>query len=215
MLLLGMLTPQSSWSAETDITDAFARCFTTFQSQSEMARQDDALCREFTALAMLPEAPFTTTDAVSRELAGFVMIPGLPFCIADAASREFATFVMIPQLARVTDAVSRDFTFCTDPQYSGVDEKPQVLLQELTLSSPQPNPFRSVTEFRLGLPRESLVSAFIYDPAGRRMAGTVQPKRLPSGWHTLRIDASGWKSGVYFYDLRVGDLRKTGKFVLL
>lgn len=77
-----------------------------------------------------------------------------------------------------------------------------------------PNPFNPTTTLRFGLPTGADATLAVYDVLGRRVA-TLVDRRLPAGWHTVRFDATGLPSGVYFYRLAAGAFQATGRMLLV
>jgi hypothetical protein len=58
------------------------------------------------------------------------------------------------------------------------------------------------------------VSLKVYDVLGRELSTLVSEVK-PPGTYTVRLDAQGLASGVYFYRLEAGQFTKTKKLVLL
>jgi hypothetical protein len=84
-----------------------------------------------------------------------------------------------------------------------------------------PNPFNPKTIISYSLPAgqaglsvNSRVSLKLYDMLGREAATLVNERKEP-GTYTASWDASGFASGVYFYELRAGNLRETKKMLLV
>ncbi len=83
----------------------------------------------------------------------------------------------------------------------------------LTLSN-QPNPFNPLTVIEFNTPREGRATLRIYDAQGQLIKTPVDGY-VSAGLHAVTWDASDHSSGVYFYQLRVGNEVKTEKMVLL
>jgi hypothetical protein len=82
-----------------------------------------------------------------------------------------------------------------------------------------PNPFNPTTKIVFSLARPARAALRIHDVAGRLVA-TLVDRDLPAGTHTARwtgLDQHGRRvaSGVYFYQLRIGDDLQTRSMVLL
>lgn len=107
----------------------------------------------------------------------------------------------------------------TFPQViAGLDERDEVP-QVLSLDGNFPNPFNPKTQISFGLPRAAEVDLAVYDLRGRRVA-TLVNRTLTAGRHTATwrgTDDTGRQvsSGIYFYRLRAGSERLTGKMMLL
>ncbi len=87
-------------------------------------------------------------------------------------------------------------------------------LRRFELRQNYPNPFNPSTEISFALPQRERVSLIVYDVSGKKVA-TLLSKKLNGGDHKLRWDASGFPSGVYFYELRAGNFRAIKKLVLI
>lgn len=88
------------------------------------------------------------------------------------------------------------------------------LPSEITLHQNYPNPFNPETVIRYSLPRTTDVQLVVYDVIGRRVA-TLVDTTIPAGSHEVRIDASGWSSGLYFYTLWAEGRAFTQKMMLI
>ncbi len=93
------------------------------------------------------------------------------------------------------------------------------LPNKLTLLPVYPNPFNPTTTITYGLDKDSDVSINIYDISGKQIT-TLQNKYQTQGWHSIiwyGFDDSGTKvgGGVYFCQVKVGDLVETEKMVLV
>ncbi|MBN1302418.1 MAG: T9SS type A sorting domain-containing protein [Melioribacteraceae bacterium] len=85
---------------------------------------------------------------------------------------------------------------------------------EFVLSQNYPNPFNPSTEIRFGVPENSNVTITIYNAVGKEVAVLVN-KYFASGYYTYRWDASNQASGVYFYEMKSNNFRKTQKMLLV
>jgi hypothetical protein len=88
-----------------------------------------------------------------------------------------------------------------------------------TLSQNYPNPFNPTTKIEFTLAKSGFVSLNIYDILGRRVR-TLVSEHLPSGYRSVLWDGKNDSgkdvaSGIYFYQLKVGDYAATKKLVLL
>jgi hypothetical protein len=82
-----------------------------------------------------------------------------------------------------------------------------------------PNPFNPSTVIRFAVPKFQQVSLVVYDLLGRKVKTLVNEERH-AGDHRVTWDATNEggtvvASGVYFYQLKAGDLVKTQKMLLL
>lgn len=83
-----------------------------------------------------------------------------------------------------------------------------------SLDQNYPNPFNPSTVIRYQLAVRSQVSLKIYDVLGREVTTLVNEER-PAGRYQLRFDGSSLASGIYFYQLRAGNLVQTKKMILI
>jgi hypothetical protein len=66
-----------------------------------------------------------------------------------------------------------------------------------------PNPFSGQTEIGFRLSRESQVTITLYNSMGEKVQ-TLIDGMAPEGEHTVVLDASSLKEGIYFYRLSMG-----------
>ena len=88
------------------------------------------------------------------------------------------------------------------------------ITNEFNLNQNYPNPFNPTTIINYSVPKQSNVKLIIYDALGREVANLVNEEK-PVGNYTIKFDAKHLASGIYFYQLRVGDFVQTKKMVLL
>jgi poly(3-hydroxybutyrate) depolymerase len=77
-----------------------------------------------------------------------------------------------------------------------------------------PNPFNGETKMSLVIGRSSLVSLRIYDILGRETAILLN-EQMEAGEHTIRWDAAGISSGVYFCRMTTGGFTAVNKMILI
>lgn len=101
----------------------------------------------------------------------------------------------------------------------GIAGEEGVLPEVYTLNQNYPNPFNPTTTISYSLDKDSEVEVNIFDISGKLIT-TLRNKYQTQGEHSITwngIDASGSKvgAGVYFYQVKAGDLIQTKKMVLL
>jgi hypothetical protein len=84
---------------------------------------------------------------------------------------------------------------------------------EVTLGN-APNPFNPMTKIEFSLPAAASVELRIFDARGRLVDTPVSGHR-ESGLHAVNWDARDKPSGIYYYQLRVGNDVQTNKMMLL
>ncbi|KPL03896.1 MAG: hypothetical protein AMJ73_05055 [candidate division Zixibacteria bacterium SM1_73] len=90
---------------------------------------------------------------------------------------------------------------------------------EFGLSQNYPNPFNPTTKIEFTLAKSGFVTLHVYDVLGRKVR-TLVLEELSSGyksviWDGKNDDGKDVASGVYFYQLKVGDFSEPKKMVLL
>jgi hypothetical protein len=86
--------------------------------------------------------------------------------------------------------------------------------KQFSLSQNYPNPFNPVTMIDYQLPMTSHVELNVFNLLGQKIA-TLVNERLQAGYHQMAWEASGFASGVYYYQLIAGDYREVRKMILL
>jgi hypothetical protein len=147
--------------------------------------------------------------------------------IGDSADYAYAIAVDDSGNAYVTGKSyesGTNYDYCTikySPKSTDVKDetKGQEKPSEFDLCQNYPNPFNPTTKIEFTLARSGFVSLNIYDILGRKVR-TLVSEHLSSGyksvlWDGKNDDGKEVASGVYFYQLRVGDFSEPKKMVLL
>ncbi len=90
----------------------------------------------------------------------------------------------------------------------------KVIPREYRLLQNYPNPFNPSTLIRFDIPRLSNVKISVYDVLGQEVV-TLANEKLSAGSYEIDWDASGYTSGVYFYELIANEFVDMKKMVLL
>jgi endo-1,4-beta-xylanase len=96
----------------------------------------------------------------------------------------------------------------------GVERNEYGAPSQFSLSQNYPNPFNPTTTIQYTVPSTQYVSLKVYDVIGRELSTLVSEVK-PPGTYTVKWDAHGLASGVYFYRLEAGQFTETRKLVLL
>ncbi len=104
-----------------------------------------------------------------------------------------------------TDDSAPNATFIETPQAS--------LPTEYHLSN-YPNPFNLSTRIEYTIPSGGMVSLKVYDLSGREVKTLVYESQQ-AGSYQIQFDAGDLASGVYLYQLEMGNIRQVRKFMLL
>ncbi|MBK6912650.1 MAG: T9SS type A sorting domain-containing protein [Ignavibacteriales bacterium] len=107
------------------------------------------------------------------------------------------------------NGVYRTFQTLTD-----VEDQPAAYPSEFLLEQNYPNPFNPSTKIRWQAPAGSWQTLKIYDVLGNEIAILVNEYR-EAGSYEINFDASSFSSGVYYYQLKVGNFIETRKMILL
>jgi hypothetical protein len=84
---------------------------------------------------------------------------------------------------------------------------------EFRLEQNYPNPFNPNSDIRYQISEFGTVKLAVYDVLGREVALLVNEQQMP-GSYTVRFDATGLSSGVYYYRLGSGGSSTTRAMVL-
>ncbi len=100
-----------------------------------------------------------------------------------------------------------------NPVVNGIDQT-NLLISDFNLYQNYPNPFNPSTTIRYQLSTNGMVNLNIYNALGQRVTSLVS-ERQQTGSYNVVWDASAVASGVYFYQLKTGDLVLTRKMILI
>ena len=84
----------------------------------------------------------------------------------------------------------------------------------MTLDQCYPNPFNPSTTISYALPGNGVVTLTVYDLLGREVTTLVNEQKK-AGTYRVKFDGSKLSSGVYFYQLKAGNLSRVKKMLLL
>ena len=105
-----------------------------------------------------------------------------------------------------------EFTLIIDNTLS--ISSPEVLPQHSKLVGNYPNPFNPTTTINYQLPIANYTELIIYNALGQKVR-TLVNKRQEAGTYSVKFDASGLSSGVYYYQLSAGSFVQIHKMILL
>jgi hypothetical protein len=88
------------------------------------------------------------------------------------------------------------------------------VVKNFALRQNYPNPFNPTTSIQYSVPSTQYVSLKVYDVLGRELSILVSEVK-PPGSYTVKWDAHGLASGVYFYRMQAGQYTETRKLALL
>ena len=96
---------------------------------------------------------------------------------------------------------------------TGVTEQSEVPSEFAVLQN-YPNPFNPTTTIRFSIPQRSHVTLKVFDVLGREVATLVEGE-LNAGEHSVVFNADGLPSGVYFTQMKAGDVVQRIKIMVL
>ncbi len=85
---------------------------------------------------------------------------------------------------------------------------------EYTLKQNYPNPFNPITTIEFGIPEQGNVKLYVYDLSGRILKRLFEGK-LNAGSYDVQFNGDEFASGVYLYQLNVGDYYRFRKMLLV
>jgi spore coat protein A len=92
--------------------------------------------------------------------------------------------------------------------------KEKTTREGFSLEQNRPNPFVSSTEIGFSIPEDCHVVLTLYNQTGVAVCKLIDAN-APAGSHTVTLDASPLRAGVYFYQLRAGNFSEVKKLVLI
>jgi hypothetical protein len=101
-----------------------------------------------------------------------------------------------------------------DTTITGVRELKDKQPKGFKLEQNYPNPFNMSTNIKFSIVRSQLTILKVYNVLGREVATLVNEMKQP-GEYTVRWDAKGVPSGVYYYRLTTGDFTSVKKMALV
>jgi photosystem II stability/assembly factor-like uncharacterized protein len=87
---------------------------------------------------------------------------------------------------------------------TNIQQTSNLVPTEFSLHQNYPNPFNPVTNIKFSLPTTQYTILKVFDISGREVE-TLIDEVLQTGSYEFMFDASELSSGIYFYQLRVGD----------
>jgi hypothetical protein len=95
-----------------------------------------------------------------------------------------------------------------------VDGESAPVPTQYALEQNYPNPFNPSTTIEFEIPRPSRVRLIVYDLLGKEVVRLVDSE-MAAIRASIRFDASGIPSGVYFYRLTADGYSRTRKLIVL
>ena len=99
--------------------------------------------------------------------------------------------------------------------YTSIEKKSEVVPGKFTLEQNYPNPFNPTTTISFSVPKSGDVTLTVYNMLGQKVR-TLVSEKLNAGTYRYKFDASNLSSGVYIYQINVGNsFNQSKKMILL
>jgi hypothetical protein len=89
-----------------------------------------------------------------------------------------------------------------------------IISEDNSLSQNYPNPFNPSTKIRFSLREPSHVKLVVYDMLGREVA-RLADEEMDAGYRSVTWNASNVSSGIYIYQLSIGNLIQVRRMILM
>ena len=102
-------------------------------------------------------------------------------------------------------------------EYSKISMEPynlDIIPKVFELYQNYPNPFNPNTQIDFSLPETANVQLQIYNVLGQKVQ-TLKNERMAAGYYSVTFNANNLSSGVYIYQLRMGNKVITKRMLLL
>ncbi len=107
-----------------------------------------------------------------------------------------------------------DYLVVIDSLSVSVDDGISFIPTEFKLHQNYPNPFNPVTTITYDVVKAAHVHLVVYNILGQRLAVMVNETKAPGRYHAL-FGTEGLPSGIYIYQIEMGDYIKTMKMILM
>ncbi len=102
----------------------------------------------------------------------------------------------------------------TDETKATNDSTKAKVVDAFALAQNYPNPFNPSTTIQFSVPEAANVDITIYDLLGNAMKNITR-QHYSAGTYSLKIDATEFPAGVYFYTMTAGDFTATRRMTLI
>lgn len=109
---------------------------------------------------------------------------------------------------------NNDIVIKTATLVIGINNTSNVIPEKFSLYQNYPNPFNPATIIKFDVPKKTYVKIKVYDITGKIISELVN-QELNAGTYETNWNASGYASGIYFYNISAGDFTETRKMLLL
>ncbi len=116
--------------------------------------------------------------------------------------------------AAITDAQMNGNLAAIGDSVTAVEQLPENVPAKFELAQNYPNPFNPTTQIDYSVPKTGSVTLKVYNVLGQEVATLFSGVQHP-GNYVATFDGSKFASGVYFYQLKAGNVAITKKLLLL
>ena len=95
-----------------------------------------------------------------------------------------------------------------------MNQPPNLLPAEYSLSQNYPNPFNPVTTIEFFIPKSEFVDLRIHDILGKEIE-TLVSEVVPGGSHKVSFNAKNLPSNINFYKITAGNFTQINKMLLI
>ncbi len=132
---------------------------------------------------------------------------------SDTSTQKYSYPFLDPKYQWIVDVQNIGKTFAQLPGTTPVSVR-DVVPASFAVKQNYPNPFNPSTSIEFSLPEWQHVSLTVFDLLGKEIA-TLASGPFRPGRYSVRWDATGLPSGVYFYRLTAGRYSETRRMVLI
>ncbi len=101
------------------------------------------------------------------------------------------------------------------PEYTAIEKEQGIMPHKYALEQNYPNPFNPTTNISFSIPKKDKVTLTVYNVVGQKVKTLVNGV-LTAGSYKYAFDGSGLASGVYIYQIQVGnEFQQSKKMILL
>jgi endoglucanase len=104
--------------------------------------------------------------------------------------------------------------FASEGLSTGIGQRGNKIPNDFQLQQNYPNPFNPNTTISFQLPTNDHVLLTVFDILGNNISTLVNEMKYP-GTYSIKFDAKDLSSGLYFYNMQVGNFFETKKMTLL
>ncbi|MDA3837722.1 MAG: CotH kinase family protein [Candidatus Delongbacteria bacterium] len=113
------------------------------------------------------------------------------------------------------DFILMEPTFNAENLYvNSINDQTENLIDNCTLAQNYPNPFNPVTTIKFSIQKADKVNLSVYNSCGQMVEKLID-SNLSQGNHSVKFNASGVNSGIYYYRLEAGNTSLTKKMLLI